>query len=84
MGFNLVYLEAGSGASESVPLQTIKMVASTVDLPIITGGGIETPEQALKVKEAGANMIVQGTFIERTVLKDKGAKLREIIKKIKK
>ncbi|MHA1349011.1 MAG: geranylgeranylglyceryl/heptaprenylglyceryl phosphate synthase, partial [Candidatus Odinarchaeia archaeon] len=83
LGFKLVYLEAGSGASEAVPLETVAAVTKTVELPVIVGGGIDTAERAVRLVEAGVKMIVQGTFIERTVLKDKGEKLKEIIRAIK-
>ncbi|MEM3587155.1 MAG: geranylgeranylglyceryl/heptaprenylglyceryl phosphate synthase [Candidatus Jordarchaeaceae archaeon] len=84
IGFKLVYLEAGSGAEQEAPLEMISTVASIVDIPLIVGGGIENPEQAVSVVRAGADMVVQGTFIEKTVLKDKGAKLAKVISAMKK
>jgi len=65
MGMQFVYLEAGSGASEPVPEQMITFVKKTVDIPVITGGGIRTPEQALKSAKAGADIVVTGTIIEK-------------------
>ena len=84
IGFKLVYLEAGSGVDREVPLEVISGVSSIIDIPLIVGGGIETPEQATAAVRAGADMLVQGTFVEKTVLKDNGAKLAEIISAIKK
>lgn len=64
MGFEFVYLEAGSGASEPVPEDLIKAVKGDVELPVIVGGGIKGGEDAAKVIRAGADVIVTGTAIE--------------------
>lgn len=66
MGFRMIYLEAGSGASESVPEEMIRSIKEQVgdDIPIIVGGGIRSPELAKKKLEAGASFIVTGTVIE--------------------
>jgi phosphoglycerol geranylgeranyltransferase len=80
MGFQFVYLEAGSGAHNAVPLPMIKLVSQTIDIPLAVGGGIYTPEQAAAAAAAGADIIVQGTIIERTILDDKGKQLAETIK----
>jgi phosphoglycerol geranylgeranyltransferase len=90
IGFKLVYLEAGSGAEIKEPeemkktVEIIKTVSSLIDIPLIVGGGIENPEQAIAVVRAGADMLVQGTFVEKNVLKDKGAGLAKIISAMKK
>jgi len=64
LGLKLIYLEAGSGAEQSVPDDLIKKVKEWVDLPVIVGGGIRSaPEAAEKVK-AGADFIVIGTAFE--------------------
>ncbi|MGC1120488.1 MAG: geranylgeranylglyceryl/heptaprenylglyceryl phosphate synthase [Candidatus Methanofastidiosia archaeon] len=65
MGMDLIYLEAGSGASEPVPDSMISMVRTVVDIPIVVGGGICTPEQASRVVKAGADIVVTGTIIEK-------------------
>jgi len=83
IGFKLVYLEAGSGASEAVPVEMVKVVTSFVDVPVFVGGGIVTKEQASNFVKAGAKIIVQGTYLEKVVPKDKGAGLAEIIQAIK-
>ncbi len=83
MGFKLVYLEAGSGAEEAVPIEVVKTVSQNIDIPVVVGGGINTPEHAKDVVKAGAKLIVQGTFIEKTVLNDGGKSLKKIISAIK-
>ena len=64
-GMQAVYLEAGSGAKLPVPEEMIRMVAKSVEIPIIVGGGITTPELAAKAAKAGAMAIVVGTAVER-------------------
>ncbi len=66
MGMDLVYLEAGSGASSPVPADMITMVKHTVDIPVVVGGGIRTGRQAASVVKAGADIVVTGTVIETT------------------
>ncbi len=83
IGFKMVYLEAGSGANETVPVEMVKVVANFVEIPVFVGGGINTKEQAVDFVKAGAKLIVQGTYLEKFVPKDKGAGLAEIIQAIK-
>jgi phosphoglycerol geranylgeranyltransferase len=64
MGFQTIYLEGGSGADHSVPEDMIYAVSQTVELPLIVGGGIRTPEVAAKKVNAGASFIVTGNILE--------------------
>ena len=64
IGLKLLYLEAGSGAKQSVPDEMIKKVTKHCSLPIIVGGGIRTPEEAQDKVKAGASFVVTGTIIE--------------------
>ena len=64
LGMKMIYLEAGSGASESVPNEMIRSVAERISVPIIVGGGIKTPAAAREKVESGANIIVTGNFFE--------------------
>jgi len=64
MGMRLVYLEAGSGADAPIPAEMIAAVRGTIDIPIIVGGGIRTPEHARNVVKAGADIVVTGTVLE--------------------
>jgi len=71
-GMRFFYLEGGSGAKHPVPNDMIRMVKSTIDIPLIVGGGIRTGEQARKVVGAGADAVVTGTITEEEGnLKDK-------------
>ena len=65
LGLRLLYLDAGSGAAEPVPLSMIRRVSEEVSLPIMVGGGITTPEIAANICRAGADIIVVGTAIEK-------------------
>ncbi|MHA2288911.1 MAG: phosphoglycerol geranylgeranyltransferase [Promethearchaeota archaeon] len=81
-GFKLIYLEAGSG-SESIPAEIIRLCSSLLSIPIIVGGGVSSKEDARVFVEAGADVIVMGTFLENQVLKDNGNSLKTIIDEIK-
>ncbi|MBN2281175.1 MAG: geranylgeranylglyceryl/heptaprenylglyceryl phosphate synthase [Candidatus Marinimicrobia bacterium] len=65
MGMSTVYLEAGSGADNPVPDAVIKAVSSFVDIPVIVGGGIKTPEAAAAKARAGASFIVTGNVLDK-------------------
>lgn len=64
LGFRFVYLEGGSGASEPVSSNVIKAVKSSINIPLIVGGGIRTVEKAQQVLDSGADIIVTGTIAE--------------------
>lgn len=84
LGFKLVYLEAGSGAEGGgVPSPMISTVAQYVTIPVIAGGGFNTREDVVRGVEAGASIVVQGTYVEENTLKDKGAGLKRIIEGLK-
>jgi putative glycerol-1-phosphate prenyltransferase len=65
LGLSLIYLDAGSGAKQEVPPSMIREVKKSIDIPLIAGGGIDTPEKATAAWNAGADMIVIGTAIEK-------------------
>lgn len=64
LGMKIVYLEAGSGAINSIPNKMIKSVKSHIEIPVIVGGGIKTPECASEKVMSGADFIVTGTVLE--------------------
>ena len=81
-GFKIIYLEAGSG-SEKIPVEHIKTCSSILNIPIIAGGGVDNKEDAKTFVDAGADIIVMGTYIENHILKDNGNSLKVIIDEIK-
>ena len=64
LGMKLIYLEAGSGAQESVSESVIEAVTYNLDIPVIVGGGIRNGQLASEKVKAGASIIVTGTVIE--------------------
>lgn len=64
LGLKLIYLDAGSGANRPVSESMISAVRGAVNVPIIVGGGITTPELARRNVEAGADIIVVGNAFE--------------------
>jgi phosphoglycerol geranylgeranyltransferase len=65
LGLKLLYMDAGSGAKQPIQEGMIHAVASQVNIPIIVGGGITTPEKAYNNSKAGADIIVVGNAIEK-------------------
>ena len=65
IGLKMLYLEAGSGAKQSVPDEMIRKVTQHCSLPVIAGGGICTPEEARNKIKAVASFVVTGTVIEQ-------------------
>nr|WP_315195225.1 geranylgeranylglyceryl/heptaprenylglyceryl phosphate synthase [uncultured Flavobacterium sp.] len=64
MGNKLLYLEAGSGAKNAVPLEMIQKVSQNIEIPLIVGGGIIDLQGIQKAYEAGADLVVIGTAFE--------------------
>ena len=64
LGKKLVYLESGSGAKNSIPNNLLKAVTKYIDVPIIVGGGIKSPESANEKVLAGASFVVIGSILE--------------------
>ena len=65
LGLKLMYMDAGSGAKYPISESMIEAVSSAIDIPLIVGGGIRSPEKALANVKAGADIVVVGTAIER-------------------
>lgn len=64
LGMRMVYLEAGSGARNPVPVETVEAVTKATDVPVIVGGGLRTPAAVRERVEAGAGFVVTGTVLE--------------------
>ncbi len=79
LGMSLIYLEAGSGATEPIPQGLISGVKNSVDVPILVGGGIRDAEKTRNALSAGADIIVTGTIVEEQGI---STRLREIIKTV--
>ena len=75
-GMRFAYLEAGSGARDTVPVEMVRKVTRNSNIRVIAGGGIRSPSQAKALAAAGAQLIVTGTVSEQA----SAGKLRRIIK----
>ena len=64
-GKQLIYLEAGSGATQVVSQNIIEMVSNKITVPLIVGGGIHTKKQLENAFNAGADIVVIGTAFEK-------------------
>ena len=64
LGMKLVYLEARSGAAHPVPSAMVQEVAGMVDIPVMVGGGLRSPEDCAARIEAGAAFVVMGNCFE--------------------
>src|SRR4249920_3052886 len=65
MGMRFLYLEAGSGSSAYVCPEMISSVRANFDGILIVGGGITDAETAVTIANAGADILVVGTLIEK-------------------
>jgi len=65
LGQKLIYLEAGSGAKNPVPVAIIKNVAENLGIPLIVGGGITSSRGIDNAYNAGADLVVIGTAFEK-------------------
>lgn len=67
IGNKLIYLEAGSGAQNAVPLEVIATVSKRISIPLIVGGGIRSQKQIDAAYSAGADLVVIGTAFENDI-----------------
>ena len=63
-GFELLYLEAGSGADTPVNPELIRTARESCNLTLIVGGGIRDGATARRAVEAGADWIITGNLTE--------------------
>jgi phosphoglycerol geranylgeranyltransferase len=80
-GMRFVYLEAGSGAKQSIRPEMVKAVRSVFSGFLIVGGGIRDAKTASSLVRAGADAVVIGTMLEKE--KDSVKKLAEIANSLK-
>ncbi len=65
LGLRAMYIEGGSGADNTVNTTIIQKIKQSCTVPIIVGGGIQTPHMLTSIFEAGADIAVIGTIIEK-------------------
>lgn len=64
-GKHIIYMDAGSGARFPISKEMIQTVSNNINIPLIVGGGIRTPEKVWENCKAGAQVIVVGNAIEK-------------------
>jgi putative glycerol-1-phosphate prenyltransferase len=67
LGNKMIYLEAGSGAQQSVPVEMIDLISKNTEIPLIVGGGIVDLLGIKKAHDSGADIVVIGTAFERDI-----------------
>ena len=67
LGMQMLYIESGSGAKKRIQNESLNIVSDEVNIDIIVGGGIKTPEDAHQVANAGASHVVIGSAIEHSI-----------------
>jgi putative glycerol-1-phosphate prenyltransferase len=66
LGHKLIYMDAGSGAINPVPGKVIENVKLNCSIPIMIGGGINTPEKLNAAFNFGADIVVIGNVLEKS------------------
>ncbi len=65
LGLKTIYMDTGSGAERALTSEMISAVRESVRIPIITGGGIRSADQAARIRKAGSDLIVVGNALEK-------------------
>jgi phosphoglycerol geranylgeranyltransferase len=65
LGLKTIYLDAGSGAKNPISEAMILMVSQALNVPLIVGGGMRSPEKVAANARAGADIIVVGNAVEK-------------------
>jgi putative glycerol-1-phosphate prenyltransferase len=65
LGLQMIYLEAGSGATNPVPVNIVKAVRQNISVPLAVGGGIKNKEEVEEIFNAGADLIILGNACEK-------------------
>jgi phosphoglycerol geranylgeranyltransferase len=65
LGLRMIYIEAGSGATNPVPVNLVKAVRQNISIPLAVGGGIKNKDEVEEIFNAGADLIVLGNACEK-------------------
>jgi len=65
LGLSMIYLEAGSGATNTIPVPVIRAVRENISVPLAVGGGIRYMKEVEEIFEAGASLIILGNGCEK-------------------
>ncbi|MDC0140245.1 geranylgeranylglyceryl/heptaprenylglyceryl phosphate synthase [Flavobacteriales bacterium] len=64
LGLRVMFVDAGSGASQPVPLKAIASIRNQTTCPLIVGGGLNDAPSIEAAWQAGADLVVIGSAIE--------------------
>ncbi len=67
LGLKMIYLDAGSGARKPVDHNIVSRVKANLNIPLIVGGGLNTPEKARKALDSGADILIIGNGAEKSM-----------------
>ncbi|MBN2166343.1 MAG: geranylgeranylglyceryl/heptaprenylglyceryl phosphate synthase [Marinilabiliaceae bacterium] len=67
LGMKMIYLDAGSGALNPVPPVMVQEVKKALQIPLMIGGGLNTPEKVENACRAGADIVVIGNAVEKDI-----------------
>ena len=65
LGLKMIYMDAGSGAKNSIPTEMIAKVRENISVPLLIGGGIKSAQQLKDAYTAGADMVIIGNALEK-------------------
>ena len=65
LGLKFLYMDAGSGATHTISSEMIRSVVQYCQSPLIVGGGIRSAEDAQRIWNAGADVVVLGNILEK-------------------
>lgn len=65
LGLKMIYMDAGSGAKNSISTEMILKVRENISLPLLIGGGIKNTQQLNAAFNAGADMVIIGNALEK-------------------
>lgn len=83
LGLQMIYLEAGSGATNPVPVNLVKAVRQNISIPLAVGGGIKNKDEVEEIFNAGADLIILGNACEKNPeLLTEACRIRDKFKKI--
>jgi putative glycerol-1-phosphate prenyltransferase len=66
LGHKLLYLDAGSGAINPIPGKVIEEIKLNCSIPVMIGGGINTPQKLETAFKFGADIVVIGNVLEKS------------------
>lgn len=83
LGMKMIYLEAGSGATNPVPVNLVRSVKENISIPLAVGGGIKNKNEIEAIFEAGADLIILGNGCEKNPeLLTEACRIRDKFRKI--